>query len=179
MSLVAIILLAIALSIDACVVAFAHGLCITENRWRNSFLLAVFTGTFQGLMPIIGYFLAQSIHTFIAPVSKWLVFFIFAYLCLKFIQESFEKERDVPLCISTKCLFMIAIATSIDALAAGVSISLTNTKILFPAALIAAITFVNTLLGFWAGCSLKKFPTQILEITAGLILIILAFKSLF
>ena len=179
MTLLTIILLAIALSIDACVVSFAHGLVLPDKRVRNSLLLALFTGVAQGVMPTIGYFSTQVVYKFIAPASKFLVFAIFLYLGIKFIQEAFEKDKEVPLCLTFKCLFMIAIATSIDALAAGVSISLTKTPILIPACLIAITTFTFAFFGYWSGCCLKKFSTKYLEIFAGLILIALALKSLF
>lgn len=179
MSLITIILLAVALSIDACVVSFAHGLVLPDKRIRNSLLLAIFTGVAQGIMPTIGYFSTQVVYKYVAPASKWLVFAIFLYLGIKFIQEAFEKDKEVPLCLSFQCLFMIAIATSIDALAAGVSISLTKTHILLPACLIACTTFMFALFGYWSGCCLKRFSTKYLEIFAGLVLIALALKSLF
>ena len=179
MSLITIILLAVALSIDACVVSFAHGLVLPDKRVRNSLMLALFTGVAQGIMPTIGYFSTQIVYKYVAPASKWLVFAIFLYLGIKFIQEAFEKDKEIPLCLSLQCLFMIAIATSIDALAAGVSISLTKTPILFPACLIACTTFMFALFGYWSGCCLKKFSTKYLEIFAGLVLIALALKSLF
>lgn len=179
MSFITIILLAVALSIDACVVSFAHGLVLPDKRVRNSLMLALFTGVAQGIMPTIGYFSTQVVYKYVAPASKWLVFAIFLYLGIKFIQEAFEKDKEIPLCLSLQCLFMIAIATSIDALAAGVSISLTKTLILFPACLIACTTFMFAILGYWSGCCLKKFSTKYLEIFAGLVLIALALKSLF
>lgn len=179
MSFITIILLAVALSIDACVVSFAHGLVLPDKRVRNSLMLALFTGVAQGIMPTIGYFSTQVVYKYVAPASKWLVFTIFLYLGIKFIQEAFEKDKEIPLCLSLQCLFMIAIATSIDALAAGVSISLTKTPILFPTCLIACTTFMFAILGYWSGCCLKKFSTKYLEIFAGLVLIALALKSLF
>ncbi|MBR1943147.1 manganese efflux pump [bacterium] len=178
MSLTALIFLAIALSIDACVVSFAHGLIMEQNRFKNSLLLASFTGFFQALMPLIGYFVTQSLFKFIEPVGKWLVFAIFMYLGLKIIQEAFENDREVPTCLSLSCLFAVAIATSIDALAAGVTLSLTSTNIFKSIILIGATTFFFALAGYWAGCCLKRFPTKFLEIFAGLILIFLSIKSL-
>lgn len=178
MTLAGIILLAIALSIDACAVSFAHGLIMHENRVKNALLLAVFTGMAQALMPITGYFVTQPFYKTIEPVGKWIVFSIFLYLGIKIIQEAFEKDKEVPLCLSISCLFMIAIATSIDALAAGVTLALTSSKIFFSAIIIGCTTFIFSLLGFTSGCFLKKFPTMYLEIFAGIILILLALKSI-
>lgn len=178
MTLAGIILLAIALSIDACAVSFAHGLIMHENRVKNALLLAVFTGMAQALMPLIGYFVTQPFYKTIEPVGKWIVFSIFLYLGIKIIQEAFEKDKEVPLCLSISCLFMIAIATSIDALAAGVTLALTSSKILFSSIIIGCTTFIFSIFGFTSGCFLKKFPTMYLEIFAGIILILLALKSI-
>lgn len=178
MTLVGIILLAIALSIDACAVSFAHGLIMRENRLKNALLLAIFTGVAQAVMPLIGYFVTQPFYKTIEPVGKWIVFCIFLYLGIKIIQEAFEKDREVPLCLSLSCLFMIAIATSIDALAAGVTLALTSSRIFVSAIMIGCTTFLFSLFGFVSGCFLKKFPTMYLEIFAGIILILLALKSI-
>ena len=129
MSYTEIFFLAIALSIDACVVSFSYGLAYTENRLKNSTLLALFTGIFQGLMPVIGYYLTGFVKTYIQPYAGLIVFLIFVYLGLRFIKEAFEKKDAKQLCIDLKCLFLVAIATSIDAFSAGISLSLFGNKI--------------------------------------------------
>lgn len=178
MSLIEILFLALALSIDACVVAFAYGLCFKEKRIKNSTLLATFCGGFQGLMPVIGYFLLNLFMNIVEPFSKILVFTIFLILGLNFIKDAIKDEKEEVNCLGITCLFIVAIATSIDALAAGASIALSRTPILFPAIVIAVVTFINSMLGFWAGNFLKNFPTRFLKIFAGLILIFLAIKEL-
>jgi putative Mn2+ efflux pump MntP len=130
-------------------------------------------------MPIIGYFVTRPFYNYIEPVGKWIVFAIFMYLGIKIIQETFEDDREVPHCLSFQCLLMIAIATSIDALAAGVTIALTSTNIFKSAILIGSTTFLFAVAGYWSGCFLKKFSTKGLEIFAGIILIFLSIKSLF
>lgn len=179
MSPISLLLLAIALSVDACVVSFAHGLVLEGRRFKNALSLAVFTGVFQALMPLIGYFITQSMLKYIEPFGKWLVFAIFMYLGIKIIQESFNPDREVPLNLSVKCLFFIGIATSIDALAAGVTLSLTSTNIFKSVILIGTTTFLFAFVGYWSGCCMKKLSTKVLEIMAGLILIFLSIKSLF
>lgn len=178
MSLISLILLAIALSVDACVVSFAHGLILCGNNFKNSFTLAIYTGVFQAIMPLIGYTVTQSLYKFVEPFGKWIVFAIFLYLGVKIIIESFDNDKEQPICLSTKCLLIIAVATSIDALAAGITLSLTSSNIIKSIILIGFTTFCFAFGGYWAGCFLKKFPTKILEIFAGLILIFLAIKSL-
>lgn len=179
MSLVEIILLAVALSIDACVVSFTYGLVIEKKKRLNSLLLALSTGFFQFAMPILGYYFVSLLHKYIEAFACYIVFAIFTYLGVKFIKEAFEEDKNAPVCLGVCCLFMIAVATSIDAFAAGVSIRLCEAPLMFSAVLIGAVTFVNSLLGFWGGFVLKKFPPRYLEIIAGMILIGLGVKALF
>lgn len=179
MSYLEIFLLAIALSIDACVVSFSYGLTFTQNRFKNSLNLALFTGLFQGVMPIIGYFLTGFVKSYIEPYAGFIVFAIFTYLGIKFIKEAFDKEKEKQLCIDLKCLLLVGIATSIDAFSAGISLSLFGNKILKPAMLIAFVTFINSVLGFVLGGKLKHMPTRGLEISAGILLILLGVKNLF
>lgn len=179
MSYISIILLAIALSIDACVVSFSYGLVFIQNRLKNSMLLAACTGLFQAFMPVIGYYLTGLVKTFIAPYASLIVFLIFTYLGVKFIIEAFEKEKEQKLCIDLKCLLLVGFATSIDAFSAGISLSLFGNRILKPAILIGVITFINSKLGFSLGGKLRHLPTKSLEIGAGILLILLGIKSLY
>lgn len=181
MSTIDILILAIALSIDACVVSFSNGLLFTQNRRMNSLILASSVGFFQFTMPIIGYLLAQSISKYVEPYDHWIIFGIFVLLGTKFIKDAFkEKENEKPNCFFCfKYILIISIATSIDALGAGATLAFSGSKILFPAIIIGIVTFINSLFGFWSGNLFKKFPSRNLEISGGLILILLAFKTLF
>ncbi len=178
MSFFDIIILAIALSIDACVISFSYGLLFEKEKRKNALLLASFTGFFQGLMPVLGYFLTEFVRYYIQPFAKYIVFFIFVYLGIKFIIEALQKEKVKQLCLDLKCLFLIGIATSIDAFSAGISLSLFGNHILKPAILIAIVTFINSIIGFIGGYTLKLLPTKILEILAGILLISLGIKAL-
>lgn len=178
MSLIDIILLAIALGIDCFIVSFSQGLIFNCNRTKNSLNLAFTMGFFQGVMPVIGYIGANSLYKLLVPYSKWIVFAIFFTLGLRFILESFKPKEEEIQCIGFKCLIGLGIATSIDALVAGVSIKLTHTSICTSALLIGIASFVMSLLGFWLGNFIKNIPSKYLEITGGLILILLAVKSL-
>ena len=178
MSYLSILILAIALSVDACVTSFSYGLKYENNRLKNSLLISLITGLFQGLMPVIGYFFTNFVRAYIAHYSNIIVFLIFTYLGIKFILEAFQKEREKILCIDLKCLLLIGIATSIDAFSAGISLSLYGNLILKPALLIALITFINANLGFWSGVKLRHFETKRMEIFAGLLLILLGVKAI-
>lgn len=179
MSYISIFILALALSIDACVVSFSYGIKYNQMRYKNSMLLAVFTGVFQGVMPIFGYFLTNIVREYIQPYADLIVFLIFSYLGFKFIMEACQpqKEKDRNLCIDLKCLLLIGVATSIDAFSAGISLSLYGNHILKPALLIAFVTFVNSHLGFYAGGRFKHLDTKNLEVFAGILLLILAAKA--
>ncbi len=177
MSYIEIFILAIALSIDALVVSFSYGLVLTHKRINTAALLAAFTGGFQGLMPVVGYFLTNFVKAYIEPYAKIIVFIIFVYLGVKFIKEAFESSKNKILCPDLKCLIMLGIATSIDAFSAGITLSLAGNRILKPALLIAFVTFFNSCLGFWFGGKLKDMPSKVLEVIAGLILIGLGVKA--
>ena len=178
MSELEILFLALALSIDACVVSFSYGLAFEQNRIKNLLLLASFTSLFQGLMPCIGYFLTQFVKDVMAPYANLIVFTIFVFLGIKFIREAFQKDKSSPCCIGIACLLLIGIATSIDAFSAGISLSLYGNKILFPALLITIITFINSALGFFIGGKFKQIPSRSMEVTAGIILIALGLKAM-
>lgn len=179
MNLIEVIFLGLALGIDCCVVSFSQGLIFTSNRLKNSLMLALTMGFFQGAMPAIGYFGTGLISRYIESFSHWIVFIIFAALGIKFIIEAFQAKDDEKVCcIGLKCLITLAIATSIDALAAGISLNLSGTKILIPVLIIGAASFFMSLFGFWIGNCFKKFPSKYLEIAGGLILCALAVKAL-
>lgn len=178
MSYISLLILAIALSVDASIVAFSYGIKYNSQRIKNSMLISSFTGIFQGLMPVGGYCFTELVRTFIEPYSNVIVFLIFTYLGIKFITEAILPKRKKDLCIDLKCLILIGIATSIDAFSAGITLSLYNVSIIKSALLIALITFINANIGFYTGCKLKHLKTQNIEITAGIILIFLGIKSL-
>lgn len=174
-----IIFLAFALSVDACVVSFLYGLQKIKNPAKSCILLAVFTGFFQFIMPILGYFVTSLAYTYLCTYAKWIVFGIFIYLGIKFIREAFDKKNcSKILCIDAMCLIITGFATSVDALAAGISLKLSGNFLIKPVILIGVITFINSMLGFNVGRKFRHIPTILLEIFAGLILIMLGIKSL-
>lgn len=174
MNLIEIIVLAIALGMDCLVVSFSQGLIFNQNNVKNSLLLALTMGLFQGLMPIISYFGTDAISMFVELHSKWLVASIFTVLGIKFIVEALDgKEEEVKdLCL--KCIVGLGIATSIDAFGAGINLSLTETPILLSIIIIGVASFVMSMIGFWSSKFLKKLPSKALEVVGGIILIALA-----
>ena len=179
MTLTDLILFAIALGIDCLVVSFCEGLVFVKNRTKNSFALASTMGIFQGGMPFISYLATGFVSKYLVYYTKWIVFAIFMFLGVKFLYEAFNKKEECPVCcIDFKCLVLMGIATSIDALGAGVSLKLTNTDLLLSVFFIGIMSFIMSLVGFWTGNRFKNLPTKYLEIIGGLILISLAWKTL-
>lgn len=179
MNFIDLILLGLALGVDCFVVSFSQGLIFKSEKVKISFKLALTMGLFQGVMPVIGYIGTNSLYKYVVPYSKWIVFGIFLLLGLKFIVESFQpKEKEVQ-CIGLKCLLGLGLATSIDALVSGASIRLTQTSLLISVMIIGTASFLMSIGGFYSGNFIKNIPSKYLEITGGLILVALAFKSLF
>lgn len=135
-------------------------------------------GFFQGFMPAIGYVGTNSLYKLIVPFSKWIVFGIFLILGLKVIVDSFAPKEEEVQCIGWKCLCGLGIATSIDALVSGATIRLTGTSLALSVSLIGLASFLMSICGFWSGNFIKNIPSKYLEITGGVILILLAIKSL-
>ena len=178
MNLIDLMLLAIALGIDCLVVSFSQGLIFTENKLKNSLNLAIAMGLFQGLFPFIGYFGTDYLYNLIVPYSNKIVFLIFFILGGKFIIEAFEKKEEAVKCIGLKCLIGLGVATSIDALVSGSTLCLTKSNIFIATFLIGIVSFLMSITGFWIGNRFKHIPSRCLEILGGLILVILAFKTL-
>lgn len=178
MTFAEIFMLALALSVDACVVSFSYGIMPLKNPVKEEFMLAGFTGLFQAFMPVLGYFLTSAAFRYISPYAGTIVFLIFTILGIKFIAEAFTKKKEKELCISLLCIFMIAVGTSIDAFSGGISLKLSGNGIIYPALLIGCVTFINSILGFQTGRRIKHMPATYLEIAAGIILIGLGIKAL-
>ncbi len=173
-----LIFLSIALGIDCLVVSFSQGLIFTHNRIKNSLALAFTMGIAQSIMPCLGYIGIGAISKYIEAYSAWLVFAIFFVLGIKFIYEAFQEKEGNICCIGLKCLIGMGIATSIDAMAAGISLKLTHTPFLEAILLIGLASFVMSLIGFWCGNFFKKLPSVYLEVSGGIILILLAFRTI-
>lgn len=179
MNFIEIIILGTALAVDALLASFTYGLILREKRFSNCIKLATSFCFFQALMPIIGYFITGFITNLIANYSKWIVFTIFTILAIKFIKDAFEEEENNKIiCISFACLMYLSIATSIDALAAGVSINLTKTNIWFASGIIGLTTFLLSTTSFQITTIFKKIPKKLITIIGAILLFALAIKNI-
>lgn len=180
MSLTEIILLAIALGLDCFLVSFSQGLIFNKNKKRNSLALALTMGLFQGGMPLLSYYPTGLVYDYLVKYSSVIVCIIFTILGGKFIYEALQEKEDIQICtIGFKCLILMGIATSIDALGAGVGLKLVNADIITSICYIGAVSFIMSLAGFWIANKIHNIPSKYLEITGGIILIGLGIKALF
>ena len=180
MSLLTIILLAIALAMDAFAVSIASGIAIKDLRIKHSLIIASWFGIFQAVMPLLGWLSGVKLQRFIAEVDHWIVFGLLLFIGCKMIYEAFQIEsvenRTDPMKIGV--LFSLSIATSIDAFAAGVSFALLNIGVVVPVIIIGIITFIMSFIGVWIGDRGTHFFEKKMEVAAGVVLIAIGVKVL-
>ena len=175
-----ILILSVAMALDAFIVSFTYGSIINVKRFQNALVMALFFGLFQFLMPLFGWIFTGTIYSYLEKISKWVVFTVFLFLAFKFLKEAFEKEEENKVCcIGILCILGLAIATSIDAFGAGISIKLLNVDIIFPSVMIGVITFLLSFCGFNIAKFLNNLPSRYVEIAGSVLLFYLAIKSLF
>lgn len=178
MSIYELIILSVALALDALIVSFSYGMIISVKRLQNAFILAFAFGFFQFLMPVLGWNFTGLVYSYLEKYSKWIVFVVFLLLGIKFLKEAFSKEEQAKIsCISPVCMFGLALATSIDAFGAGVSIKFLGIPILFPSFVIGLITFALSFCGFNIAGSLKSLSEKHIGVLGALLLFYLAVKS--
>jgi putative Mn2+ efflux pump MntP len=175
-----IIVIAVGLAMDAFAVSIVSGSVYRQLRVKHAVRMAVFFGGFQAFMPLIGSLAGLSAKEYIADYDHWVAFGILAAVGGKMIYESFkiksvEENRDPSNLIF---LLILSIATSIDALAVGLSLSLIVDSIITAVIIIGLIAFVLSYLGVWIGKKFGHFFENKIEILGGLILIGLGVKIL-
>jgi putative Mn2+ efflux pump MntP len=175
-----IIIIAFGLAMDAFAVSVASGLEMTRLRISHAMRMALSFGFFQALMPIIGWAAGNQARLFISGMDHWIAFGLLTAIGIKMIYEAFKiKEKaDEPEEMSIYILLILSLATSIDALAAGVSLSFLNVAIIVPSIIIGAVTFLLSLAGVLIGRRFGHFFETKIEIAGGLILIGIGIKIL-
>jgi len=185
MSIGAIILLGIGLSMDALAVAIANGIAIKDLKLRHCFKIAAFFGFFQALMPVLGYLCGTYIKVWIESFDHWVAFILLAIIGGKMLMDGLKKENIDDGCpvpqsdpTDTKKLLVMAVATSIDALAVGITLAVAGTNILPAAAMIGTITFFISFLGVLLGKQLGCLFEKRAAVFGGLVLIGIGLKIL-
>jgi putative Mn2+ efflux pump MntP len=172
--------IALALAMDAFAVAVAEGVVIRRLHIRHAFAVAAWFGGFQALMPLIGWFGGNTVYGFISGWDHWIAFGLLAAIGGKMVLEAFEigeleKRTDA---MSARLAFLLALATSLDALAVGFSFAMQKVAIFEPVIVIGGITFAMSFLGVWIGTRFGSFFEKKVEVVGGLVLIGIGLKVL-
>ena len=176
-----LLLIAIGLSMDAFAVAVCKGLAVTKVSPKHMLLAGLWFGGFQALMPLIGYFLGNAFSSYITGFDHWIAFVLLAFIGGKMIKEALDKEEasenDCSFSFST--MLVMAIATSIDALAVGITFALLpDYNIWLAVSAIGVITFIFSVLGVKIGNIFGAKYKSRAELTGGVILVFMGLKIL-
>lgn len=174
-----ILVLGIGLSMDAFAVSVCKGLAVRRADLKTSLVCGTWFGAFQALMPLIGYFLGRMFADAIAAVDHWVAFFLLALVGGNMIKEALsgEEESATP-DLSAKAMLPLAVATSIDALAVGISLAMTEAPIFTSVIVIGITTFALSALGVTIGGIFGNKFQKKAEIFGGVVLILLGCKIL-
>ncbi len=182
MGLFELFLIGIGLSMDAFAVAVCKGLCMTKINKKYAVIIALFFGGFQFLMPVIGWLLGTQFESYIVSFDHWIAFALLAFIGGKMIYEAVSDDEDEACSVDKKLdlkeLMLLAVATSIDALAVGITFAFLKVSILPAAGLIGVVTFTLSLAGVVIGNRFGNRYKKKAEICGGVILILIGLKIL-
>lgn len=182
--LVEFLLLGVGLAMDAFAVSICKGLAMRKVNKKQAVIIALFFGGFQAIMPVIGWLLCKGFQTYIEAFDHWIAFALLAFIGMKMIIETLsEKEEDIVVekmdpPLDMKEMFMLAIATSIDALAVGISLAALDRPIVESAAIIGVVTFIISIVGVYIGNFFGNRYKKRAELAGGIILVLIGVKIL-
>lgn len=179
MELIEIFCVGIGLAMDAFAVSVCKGLSMKKIKWKSAIIIAIYFGLFQALMPVLGYFLGSTFSILVQKVDHWIAFTLLAIIGGNMIKESrddeVEKRNDK---VDFKTMIVLAIATSIDALAIGVTFAFFEVNLILAVAIIGIVTFILSIVGVILGNKFgDKFQNKA-ELAGGIILIMIGLKIL-
>lgn len=173
-------LIALALAMDAFAVSIASGITIRKARVKHALIMGAWFGSFQAIMPLLGWLAGLKLRGYISEIDHWVTFVLLSFIGGKMIYESFKiqaiEERTNP--FASHVLFILALATSIDALATGLSFAVLKVEIFTPAVVIGVITFIMSFAGVLIGERGAHFFEKKIEFIGGLVLIGIGTKIL-
>lgn len=177
MDILSVLLLAIGVAMDAFSVSICKGVTIKKDFNKNGFKISCWFGVFQGIMPLIGYFFMNSVDHYLHGVKEYVIFGLLSYIEITMIIEAFKKE-EMDSSLKFKEMLLLSVATSLDALSVGMTISLLNVNIFFAVSIIATITFLLCFIGVIIGSKFgTKYKTRA-EVIGGIILVFIGLKVL-
>lgn len=177
MNFIALIFTSFALSMDAFAVSITKGMTIKNLKKSTALKMALAFGVFQGAMPLLGWALGISFESYIKSIDHWIAFILLAGIGINMIKEAFSKDSEN--CndnVDAKTMIILAIATSIDALAVGITFACLRAHILLPIISIGIITFILSVMGVKIGNKFGDKYKAKAELAGGLILILLGIK---
>ena len=179
MNFIALIFTGFALSMDAFAVSITKGMTIKNLKKSTALKIALAFGLFQGGMPLLGWILGISFESYIKSIDHWIAFILLGFIGFNMIKESFgNEEEDVDASMAPKAMVLLAIATSIDALAVGVSFAFLDVSIAPAVLFIGVITFVFSAIGVKIGSIFGTKYKSKAEFFGGAVLIIMGIKIL-
>jgi len=171
--------IAIGLSMDAFAVSICKGLSMKTLPLRNCIIVGVWFGVFQAFMPYLGFFIGSAFEAYITAVDHWIAFILLSIIGIKMIQESFEEGGEGDASLRPNLMFTLAIATSIDAFAVGITFALLpSVSILSAVALIGCTTFLLSAIGVKLGHLFGRGQSALAERLGGVILFGMGLKIL-
>ena len=181
MNIFALLILSLGLSMDAFAVAVSIGLSGGSQGAKKAIIVGLYFGIFQAVMPVVGFVAGALFTEFIAAYSALIAFVLLSVLGLKMIWGSFKKEEDsgVEASLSVAAMLPLALATSIDAMAVGVSFAFLQVNIVFAAIVIGIVTFAISALGVKIGNIVGARFRRKAEFAGGVILILIGVSVLF
>lgn len=179
MELFEIVAIGFGLAMDAFAVSVCKGLSMKKIDWKKGIIIALYFGAFQALMPVLGYFLGNTFSSLVQKIDHWIAFILLAVIGGNMIKESADDEKENRNDnVDVKTMALLAIATSIDALAIGITFAFFEVNILLAIGIIGIITFTLSIIGVIIGNKFgDKFQNKA-ELAGGIILIIIGFKIL-
>lgn len=174
-----IILIGFGLAMDAFAVSICKGLSMKKIKWKNAIIIAIYFGLFQAIMPVIGFFLGSTFSKFIQKMDHWIAFVLLSAIGVNMIKESNDDEGENRNDRADfKTMIVLAIATSIDALAVGITFAFFEVNLWLASLIIGVITFCLSFIGVVIGNKFgDKFQNKA-ELAGGFILIVIGLKIL-
>lgn len=178
MNFIDLFVLAIGLSMDALAVAICKGLSVQKLSIKHSIITGLYFGGFQAGMPLIGYLLGKQFESYITNIDHWIAFILLVIIGINMIRESRSCTEELNDSFSPRTMLPLAVATSIDALAIGVTFAFLRVNIVSAVSLIGCITFLLSAFGVWLGHIFGAKYRSRAEIVGGIVLIIMGTKIL-
>lgn len=179
MEIIELLLIAIGLAMDAFAVSICKGLAMKRMNWKKAVIVGIYFGVFQALMPVIGYFLGRTFENLVTKIDHWIAFILLVLIGGKMIKEAFDNNAEgYSDSVNFKTMLVLAIATSIDALAVGITFAFLQTNIVLAVILIGIVTFILSIVGVKIGNQFGIKYEKRAEIIGGIILILIGIKIL-